>query len=101
MFALCDVRRDRCGVRGLLQLFLALHPQQLHPRVRLLHLVHLRESVARKSNKCKEEWERTKLLAQGFILHVQGGWGGRPTGNGKKVSKSQAYCLAQLCLVAA
>ena len=78
MFALCDVRRDRCGVRGLLQLFLALHPQQLHPRVRLLHLVHLRESVARKSNKCKEEWERTKLLPQGFILHVQGGWGRRP-----------------------
>ena len=32
---------------------------------------------------------------------VQGGWGGWPTGNGKKLSYSQACCLAQLCLAAA
>ena len=32
---------------------------------------------------------------------VQGGWGGWPTGNGKKLSNSQACCLAQLCLAAA
>ena len=32
---------------------------------------------------------------------LQGGWGGWPTGNGKKVSNSQACCLAQLCLAAA
>ena len=32
---------------------------------------------------------------------VHGGWGGWPTGNGKKLSKSQACCLAQLCLAAA
>ena len=31
---------------------------------------------------------------------VQGGWGGWPTGNGKKLSYSQACCLAQLCLAA-
>ena len=29
------------------------------------------------------------------------GLGGWPTGNGKKVSNSQARCLAQLCLAAA
>ena len=34
-------------------------------------------------------------------IHVQGGWGGWPTGNGTKVSNSQACCLAQLCLAAA
>ena len=34
-------------------------------------------------------------------LLVQGGWGGWPTGNGKKLSYSQACCLAQLCLAAA
>ena len=34
-------------------------------------------------------------------LYVQGGWGGWPTGNGKKVSNSQVCCLAQLCLAAA
>ena len=38
-----DVRRHRGGVRRLLELLLALHPQQLHARVRLLHLVHLGE----------------------------------------------------------
>ena len=43
MITLCDGGWDRGGVGGLLQLLLALHPQQLHPRVRLLHLVHLRE----------------------------------------------------------
>ena len=32
---------------------------------------------------------------------VQGGWGGWPTGNGNKLSNSQACCLAQLCLAAA
>ena len=32
---------------------------------------------------------------------VQGGWGGCRTGNGKKLSKSQACCLAQLCLAVA
>ena len=32
---------------------------------------------------------------------VQGRWGGGPTGNGKKLSNSQACCLAQLCLAAA
>ena len=32
---------------------------------------------------------------------VQGGWGGCHTGNGKKLSKTQACCLAQLCLAAA
>ena len=35
------------------------------------------------------------------LKHVQGGWGGWPTGNGKKLSNSQACCLAQLCLAAA
>ena len=35
------------------------------------------------------------------IYHVQGGWGGCRTGNGKKVSNSQACCLTQLCLAAA
>ena len=34
-------------------------------------------------------------------MGVQGGWGGWPTGNGKKLSYSQACCLAQLCLAAA
>ena len=34
-------------------------------------------------------------------LRVQGGWGGWPTGNGKKLWNSQACCLAQLCLGAA
>ena len=33
--------------------------------------------------------------------NLQGGWDGWPTGNGKKVSNSQACCLAQLCLAAA
>ena len=37
----------------------------------------------------------------GTKLLYQGGWGGWPTGNGKKVSKSQACGLAQLCLAAA
>ena len=32
---------------------------------------------------------------------VQGGLGGWPTGNGNKLSNSQACCLAQLCLAAA
>ena len=36
------------------------------------------------------------LLLQG----LQGGWGGCRTGNGKKLSNSQAFCLAQLCLAA-
>ena len=31
---------------------------------------------------------------------IQGGWGGWPTGNGNKLSNSQACCLAQLCLAA-
>ena len=31
------------------------------------------------------------------LVFVQGGW---PTGNGKKLSNSQACCLAQLCLAA-
>ena len=35
------------------------------------------------------------------MKRVQGGWGGWPTGNGKKVSNSQACCLVQLCLAAA
>ena len=34
-------------------------------------------------------------------MYLQGGWGGWPTGSGKKLSNSQAGCLAQLCLVAA
>ena len=34
-------------------------------------------------------------------LPVQGGWGGCRTGNGKKLSNSQACCLAQLRLAAA
>ena len=37
----------------------------------------------------------------GTKLLYQGGWGGWPTGNGKKVTKSQACGLAQLCLAAA
>ena len=44
-----DVRRDRGGVRRLLELLLAIDPQQLHAHVRLLHLVHLRRG-ARKSD---------------------------------------------------
>ena len=32
---------------------------------------------------------------------LQGGWGGWPTGNGKKLSNSQACCLSQQCLAAA
>ena len=35
------------------------------------------------------------------LVHVQGGWGGWPTGNGKKLSNGQACCLALLCLAAA
>ena len=35
------------------------------------------------------------------VQDVQGGWGGWPTGNGKKRSSSQACCLAQLCLAVA
>ena len=45
------------------------------------------------------------LRSFNFVLKVgkglQGGWGRWPTGNGKKVSYSQACCLAQLCLAAA
>ena len=39
-------------------------------------------------------------LKKKILCHVclQGGWGGWPTGNGKKLSNSQACCLAQLCL---
>ena len=46
---------------------------------------------------------RMVLLVIKVILYtrVQGGWGGWPTGNGKKLSNSQACCLAQLCLAAA
>ena len=41
-------------------------------------------------------------LGQTFLANsVQGGWGGCRTGNGKKLSKTQACCLAQLCLAAA
>ena len=36
-----------------------------------------------------------------FARFVQGGWGGWPTGNGKKVSNGQACCPAQLCPAAA
>ena len=36
-----------------------------------------------------------------LFIHIQGGWGVWPTGNGKKLSNSQACCLAQLCLAAA
>ena len=36
-----------------------------------------------------------------IIRDVQGGWGGCRTGNGKKLSNSQACCLAQMCLAAA
>ena len=36
-----------------------------------------------------------------LLVKLQGGWSGWPTGNGKKVSNSQACCLAQLCLAAA
>ena len=32
------------------------------------------------------------------VTKVQDGWGGWPTGNGNKLSNSQACCLAQLCL---
>ena len=36
-----------------------------------------------------------------FMTHLQPADIGWPTGNGKKVSNSQACCLAQLCLAAA
>ena len=36
-----------------------------------------------------------------FFLYVQPADIGWPTGNGKKLSKSQACCLAQLCLATA
>ena len=36
-----------------------------------------------------------------LMLTVQGSATGWPTGNGKKLSKSHAYCLAHLCLAAA
>ena len=47
---------------------------------------------------CKPQDIDFKILT---TCTVQGGWGGWPTGNGKKVSNSQACCLAQLCLAAA
>ena len=44
----------------------------------------------------------SKQLEQIYTsLYVQGGWGGWPTGNGNKVSNSQACCLAQMCLASA
>ena len=44
-------------------------------------------------------WTKPWKLQPGWT--VQGGWGGWPTGNGNKLSNSQACCLAQLCLAAA
>ena len=38
------------------------------------------------------------ILSFGTVQPADIGW---PTGNGKKVSNSQACCLAQLCLAAA
>ena len=52
-------------------------------------------------------WRVRKPFTVGDFLFLrcttllQGGCGGWPTGKGKKVSKSQACCLAQLCLAAA
>ena len=48
-----------------------------------------------------QDAESRNLGPASFTIFVQGGWGGCRTGNGKKLSNSQAGCLAQLCLAAA
>ena len=69
-----------------------------------------RQEMERNLAAARHSWARQQawlLLSFHFLLGnlcpqaVQGGWGGWPTGNGKKLSNSQACCLAQLCLVAA
>ena len=46
-------------------------------------------------------WRFFEERRRNSLSQIQGGRGGWPTGNGKKLSNSQACCLAQLCLAGA